>query len=355
MRTLVVCALSLAALLPGFSQTAVNAGAALQKDPRAVLAAVAPLYDFSSPELKPWHLKASYQLYDFKGKPTEQGTWEYWWVSPKVHRSSWTRTGSEHSEWLTATGALYRKDSGSPLRYFERNIEETVLSPLPAPADLDSGVLKLDLKLIPPKKPILSCVGTTRQWVQRGKLHVSSSSMPSYYCFDIGTMVLLRIYSDPLTQEFSQVVNTQGRYLAEQVAVKDGKQTLFTASVESIDFLNPADPELSPPADATLDSQVSGPPGNVQNDITTGTLIKKVLPAYPLESKMAGVQGIVVLAATIGTDGKVHDLEVVAEPSAELARSAVDAVKRWEYRPYLLNGRAVEVETTINVIYTLGR
>lgn len=354
MRTLVVCALSLAALLPGFSQTAVNAGAALQKDPRAVLAAATPLYDFSSPTLKPWHLKASYQLYDFEGKPTDQGTWEYWWVSPKVHRSSWTRAGSEHSEWSTAAGALYRKDSGSPLRYFERNIEETILSPLPAPADLDSGKLKLDLRLIPPKKPILSCVGTTFQTLKNGKLRAWGSDAPDYYCFDIGTLALLRIYSDPLTQEFSKVVKTQDRYLAEQVAVKDGKQTLFTASVDSIDFLNSADPELIPPADATLEPQIPAPPGNSQDDITTGTLMKKVIPIYPWQSKTAGVQGVVVLDAEIGTDGKVRDIEVLAAPSADLAQSAVDAVKLWEYKPYFLNGKAVEVETTIHVIFSLG-
>src|ERR1035438_806520 len=102
MRLFAVSALSLAVLLPGICQTAVNAELGLPKEPREILAAAAPFYDFSSPELKPWHLKAIYQLYDLKGNPTEQGTWEYWWSSPKVHRSTWTRTGAEHTEWSTA-------------------------------------------------------------------------------------------------------------------------------------------------------------------------------------------------------------------------------------------------------------
>src|SRR5664279_2713589 len=100
MRTLIVLTLSLTVFLPAFSQTAGNAEADLPKDAHEILAAAAPHYDFSSPEMKPWHLKASYQLYDLKGKPKEQGTWEYWWASPKVHRSSWTRAGAEHTTWF---------------------------------------------------------------------------------------------------------------------------------------------------------------------------------------------------------------------------------------------------------------
>ena len=80
MRPLAFFALSLILLLPGFSQTASNAVPPLPKDPHELLAAAAPLYDFSSPELKPWHLTATYQFYDLKGKPAEQGTWEYWWA-----------------------------------------------------------------------------------------------------------------------------------------------------------------------------------------------------------------------------------------------------------------------------------
>jgi hypothetical protein len=84
MRLLYFCALSLTALLPGFAQTAANAGPGLPQDPREIFAAAAPFYDFNSPDLKPWHLKATYQLYDEKGKPGEQGTYEYWWASRQV-------------------------------------------------------------------------------------------------------------------------------------------------------------------------------------------------------------------------------------------------------------------------------
>ncbi len=61
-----------------------------------------------------------------------------------------------------------------------------------------------------------------------------------------------------------------------------------------------------------------------------------------------------VLQATIGTDGGIHNLHVLSSPSPLLAVSALWAVSHWEYKPYLLNGEPVEVETTVNVIYSLG-
>jgi protein TonB len=55
----------------------------------------------------------------------------------------------------------------------------------------------------------------------------------------------------------------------------------------------------------------------------------------------------------IGTDGHIHDPEVLSGPS-ELRQAAFDAIKDWVYRPYLLNGEAVDVDTQINIVFKLG-
>jgi TonB family protein len=347
MRTLIVLAFLLALLLPGFSQTAVST---LPKDAHEILAAAAPFYDFSSPELKPWHLKARYQLYDLKGNPTDQGVWEYWWMSPKVHRSSWSRTGAEHMEWSTAEGALYR--SGSSLRYFEREMEWTLLSPFPRHNVLAPDRMKLDLKMLPADKPELACVGTTLQWVVDGRRQEAGKA--TYYCLDPATLALRVVYDNQLTKEFSQLVKIQGRYLARQVVVTAGKQKLFTASVDTVEALNPTAAMFSPPADATL-KQKSPSLHEDSQVVTTGSLVKKTQPVYPSLSKRAKEQGVVTVAAVIGTDGKIHDLEVLASPSPKLAESAVDAVSKWEYQPYSLNGELVEVDTLVDVTYKLGK
>jgi peptidyl-prolyl cis-trans isomerase A (cyclophilin A) len=102
------------------------------------------------------------------------------------------------------------------------------------------------------------------------------------------------------------------------------------------------------------------PPGaqpnvvNISAGVAQGLLISKTPPVYPIDAKKAGVSGTVVLLATIGTDGSVKDLRVLSGPDL-LRQAALDAVQQWRYRPYLLNGQPVEVRTTINIIFTLGR
>jgi protein TonB len=72
-------------------------------------------------------------------------------------------------------------------------------------------------------------------------------------------------------------------------------------------------------------------------------------------AKAAHEQGTVVLAGVIGTNGGIRDLEVLTSPSSRLSHSAMNAVEQWEYKPYMLNGKPVKVETTINVIYALSK
>ena len=76
-------------------------------------------------------------------------------------------------------------------------------------------------------------------------------------------------------------------------------------------------------------------------------------PAYPPIAAQAQVQGTVVLQAVIAKDGTVQDLRVVSGHPL-LVAAAMDAVKQWRYKPYLLNDQPVEVDTQINVNFTLA-
>ncbi|MGA8088510.1 MAG: TonB family protein [Terracidiphilus sp.] len=85
-----------------------------------------------------------------------------------------------------------------------------------------------------------------------------------------------------------------------------------------------------------------------------GFLIYKNVPQYPIIAKTVGMQGTVVLQATISKSGTIQDLQVVSGPPM-LQQAAIDAVKTWRYRPYLLNNEPVEVETTVSVIFRIDR
>ena len=77
-----------------------------------------------------------------------------------------------------------------------------------------------------------------------------------------------------------------------------------------------------------------------------GMLIDKVIPAYPAIARAIRASGTVVLQATISRTGTIENLRVVSGP-ALLRQAALDAVKQWRYRPYMLNGQPVEVETAV--------
>lgn len=87
--------------------------------------------------------------------------------------------------------------------------------------------------------------------------------------------------------------------------------------------------------------------------VAVGLLQKKTVPNYPPIAKAARVSGTVVLRATISKSGAVRELVVVSGP-AMLQQAALDAVKTWQYTPYTVDGRPVEVETTVNIVFTLG-
>ena len=90
----------------------------------------------------------------------------------------------------------------------------------------------------------------------------------------------------------------------------------------------------------------------VSSGVAQGLLVHQVKPAYPHLAMQARIQGTVVLQAVIAKDGTVQDLRVVSGHPL-LVQAALDAVKLWRYRPYLLNDQHVEVDTQINVNFTL--
>jgi TonB family protein len=94
---------------------------------------------------------------------------------------------------------------------------------------------------------------------------------------------------------------------------------------------------------------------HVRKDIMQGLIIpeSKVSPKYPDEAKKARIQGTVVLDATISKKGDVENLQITSGHPI-LVPAAIDAVKQWKYKPFLLNGKPVEVQTQIEVKFTLA-
>jgi periplasmic protein TonB len=91
----------------------------------------------------------------------------------------------------------------------------------------------------------------------------------------------------------------------------------------------------------------------VSSGVVSGLLLRKVQPNYPPLARQARIQGTVVLQAQISKEGAIENLQLISGHPM-LAPAAIEAVKQWKYKPYLLNGEPVEVETQVQVNFTLA-
>lgn len=149
----------------------------------------------------------------------------------------------------------------------------------------------------------------------------------------------------------------------QDVKVVSGDPTLADAATQAVRQwkykpyqIPPAAPKPEAPPDSSATSQLPLQHRPVvvhaQAGVSLGLLIRKVRPVYPKDARMKGIQGTVRMRAEISKTGDVVDLELIDGP-IELAVSAVNAVRQWKYKPYLLNGAPVAVLTEVVCNYTL--
>ena len=93
---------------------------------------------------------------------------------------------------------------------------------------------------------------------------------------------------------------------------------------------------------------------NISQGVSQGLLIKKIAPSYPASALRMRIEGTVQLLATLSKDGDITHIKVLSGDS-QLAKSASDAVKQWKYKPYLLNGEPVEIQTQVTINFRLPK
>jgi protein TonB len=148
----------------------------------------------------------------------------------------------------------------------------------------------------------------------------------------------------------------------EPLQVKGGKlstkpKTVAESPAPAPSMIGMASPEATaPPAGLVPTTTPSLRPTlsavNVSQGVSTGLLIKKVAPSYPPSALRMHIEGDVQLSATISKDGEITQIKVLSGNS-QLTKAATDAVKQWKYKPYLLNGEPVEIQTQVTVRFKL--
>jgi protein TonB len=130
--------------------------------------------------------------------------------------------------------------------------------------------------------------------------------------------------------------------------INNSQQGGIFGGIPGANIVGGGGPALPPPPKATAPARIKQG-GNV----TAASIVTQTKPVYPPLARQARIQGSVVLHAIIDKDGRVAQLEVVTGHPL-LVQAALDAVKQWRYKPTLLNGDPVEVDTTITVTFTMG-
>jgi TonB family protein len=111
---------------------------------------------------------------------------------------------------------------------------------------------------------------------------------------------------------------------------------------------------LAARASETLPTSNAEPKIVIRCDVAKGVILKQVTPVYPAEARTKSIQGLVRISVRVNRHGVPEKLRVLSGPP-ELVRASLDAVKQWRYKPYKLNGKAVPVETSIDIKYVIPR
>jgi TonB family protein len=115
-------------------------------------------------------------------------------------------------------------------------------------------------------------------------------------------------------------------------------------------------PGAAPPPDLVAPTSNTATPVlqtlSISQGVSQGLLYKKVAPTYPPTALRMRIEGAVELQATIAKTGEITNIKVL-KGDPQLTKAASDAVRQWKYKPYLLNGEPVEIQTEITVNFRL--
>lgn len=315
-----------------------NSAEAMTSDPNELMLLAAKANGLISDNVRPWHLKATYKLLDEKGNTTDQGVYEEFWVSPTKFKRTFTGTTFTVTDYGTEKGVLRSgKQSGPP--YLVSEMRRKFVEPMQSLEVV--GIESYDL--------VQREAGTTKLACLSMK-DASGARFGPTWCLDADRPVL-RISATPqgLQMLRSAVVSFEGRYIAKDLAFIQSGKTVLSAHLDSIEPIPAIDDALFvAPGDASPPKPDTVP----QGALIVGFAITRVQPDYPDIAKGSRVAGTVVIQAILGKDGRLRNLSVVSGPKI-LQQAAMDAAKKWVYRPYLLNDDPVEVTTSINIIFHL--
>jgi Gram-negative bacterial TonB protein C-terminal len=362
------CTLALWHPLAAKAQNAPDA--AQTTDPKALLLAAAALNGAPGPDAKPWHAEISFTLNGTDGKPESQGTFEEFWASPDKIKLIYSTSIFNQVEYTTPAGIRRTGTSDSAPSEIIRVVNQ-FLQPIPLnAASINAAKVQGgDVSLGSTK---LSCVTVTRDAASDAEVVQANPLMRSLwaklippnistFCLVQSAPILRMIISDGgasrivrngMTRFADRVLPQSVEEMFSSSPSSDGK-LVYRAKLETIEALGSIDDtQFTPPADAV-------PAPKVITLAERDTSSRRVHHSYPQDdyqlpggSKGVHTAAVVVIALRVHTDGTVSPMRLVSG-SPNLQEVSMESVRKWTYKPFQLDGKAVEVITTATLFYTL--
>jgi hypothetical protein len=232
---------------PEPSATAPLPTVSVPTDPAGMMKTAADLNGLEGGNIKPWHLKATFQLYNDDGKPSEQGTYEEYWAGPHKYKRIYISPSFTQTEWAIENGHHYRTGARYPRPHLLALVRSQLLAPLPSEEEINNASFtQYSVKI---KKATYSCVSVKRKI--EGLKDVPAELFPTY-CFDNATLALRISMSPGGDQSIANgIASFQSRYLPRAVRVNSFDKPRLDIHMDSLIGLPsviPSDFDLSPNA-----------------------------------------------------------------------------------------------------------
>ena len=313
----------------------------MPKDPAAILNVAAKVNGLGGPGLRPWHVRVSYQTFDTNGHSQDFGTYEEFWISDKKYKRSYTGGNFTQTDFATDRG-LYRSGNQNWPGFFEIMVRTELIEPIPVAMSLRDLELGNNHRSFGKVK--LQCVTLKSKTIFPKK---------DGYCFQQDQPVLRFASSKGGRNDtlYNDVVVFQEHFLARDIrlmAMGKPHLTLHIEDIEVLSTINESDFALPPDAVPVLGGKVT-----ISEETMKSLCLRTVAPHYPENARTSHIEGPVVMQITVGKDGHVTNAQAVSGPDA-LRKAAIDSIRKWEFRPFLILGEPNEVESKFEIIFSLS-
>lgn len=299
--------------------------------PADILELASAMNGLDVPSTKPWHVKLTWDEFDEDGDNVHSGTLEEFYVNPRKYRRTYTGDTLNQTDVATESG-LYRDGDQRWPGPVELQVRSEVLQPLSLALRDQRNIRldKIDWRVGASKLP---CVV-----LRRTDMTVSDNGLQKF-CFDPGTVLLRYIkgrgWDETTCNNF---VLFQDRYVPVDVEVTQAGKAFLKIHVEEVEpIAQAADSLFNPPTGSKgpIAGRISLPSATFGDYV-----LSRAISAFP-----RGVHGRVTVNIVVGKDGRVIQAEAVDGP-AELRAAAVEAIRKYQFRPFLVLDQPVEVESS---------